>query len=366
MKQLTVLNVAFPFAPVKEDTVGGAEQVLLALDDAIISHKYNSIVVASENSEIKGELFACSLIYDKIIDKNIREKTYKIYRKIILDILQIRNVDLIHFHGIDYDQYIPSVNIPVLVTLHLPPSWYNPCALFTYHKNIFYNCVSAYQNSLCPNINGLLGIVENGVPIPSEYVKYKKYDYTVSMGRICPEKGYHIAFDAARRVNIPHLHAGTVFNYEEHVSYFNDQILPRCDNLRYHFIGNVGGAKKAKLLGAAKCILIPSLVPETSSLVAFEAMAQGTPVIAFKTGALQEIVIDGYNGYLVNNEIEMADAIKKVSQIDSWNCYTYVKKMHSLDRMINQYFELYFKLIKHSEDSVDIKEIIHSNRQESI
>ena len=102
----------------------------------------------------------------------------------------------------------------------------------------------------------------------------------MALGRICPEKGYHIALDAAARAGVPMVLAGEVFRYPAHEQYFRDEIAPRLDASR-RFIGPVGLHRKRRLLSEARCLLAPSLAPETSSLVAMEALACGTPVIAF-------------------------------------------------------------------------------------
>ncbi|HLV30496.1 MAG TPA: glycosyltransferase [Chitinispirillaceae bacterium] len=353
MKLNTILSVAFPFARIKEDTVGGAEQILSSLDNAITNRGYNSIVIASEGSNVKGELFAGPPVPDSIVDQQIRERTYKIYRKLISNVARIRNADVIHFHGVDFDKYLPSIKIPVLVTLHLPVPWYNHEFISENKKNIYFNCVSGYQNSTCDNIHGLLGAIDNGIPVPLQPLRCKRCNFTLSMGRVCPEKGYHIAFDAAKKAKLAHLHAGKVFPYIEHIKYYREQILPRCDNFRYRFIGSAGISEKKRLLCSARCLLIPSLVQETSSLVALEAMAYGTPVIAFRAGALNEIVKDGYNGYLVNDEKEMAEAINMTHLINSCDCYRYVKEKYSIDKMVNQYFQLYSRLTEYNGSDTD-------------
>src|SRR5207249_5576489 len=129
-----------------------------------------------------------------------------------------------------------------------------------------------------------------------------------ALGRICPEKGFHFALQAAKMARADLLLAGQVFPYASHVEYFESKIVPRLDERR-QFVGPVGFHRKKRLLSKAKCLLVPSTVNETSSLVAMEALAAGTPVIAFPSGALPEIVEHGRTGYLVSDVKEMAQAI---------------------------------------------------------
>jgi len=102
-------------------------------------------------------------------------------------------------------------------------------------------------------------------------------------------------------------------------------------------------------LSQARCLLVPSQVAETSSLVAMEALASGTPVIAFPSGALTEIVEHGRTGFLVENETEMADAIKAVGELKSEDCRESAQRRFSADRMVKQYFEAYAAIARSSD-----------------
>jgi glycosyltransferase involved in cell wall biosynthesis len=164
------------------------------------------------------------------------------------------------------------------------------------------------------------------------------------LGRICPEKGFHIALDAAVRARIPALLAGDVFRYEAHERYFRDEIVPRLDGLR-RFIGPVGLARKRRLLAAARCLLVPSLAPETSSLVAMEALACGTPVIAFPSGALPDIVEHEKTGFLVHDAREMAHAIEAAGRLDPEVCRRTARARFALDTMTRRYVALYKQLV---------------------
>jgi glycosyltransferase involved in cell wall biosynthesis len=129
-------------------------------------------------------------------------------------------------------------------------------------------------------------------------VRPRKSCFALILGRVCREKGFDDALEASRRADIPLLLAGAVFPYADHQAFFRDHIAPRLDRRR-RWIGAVAGRSKQRLLAKARCLLVPSKVPETSSLVAMEALAAGTPVVAYRTGALPEIVEDGRTGLLV-------------------------------------------------------------------
>ena len=108
----------------------------------------------------------------------------------------------------------------------------------------------------------------------------------------------HLGLDAAAIASVPVLVGGQVFPYPDHERYFADEIAPRLTGTRC-FLGPVAFARKRRLLTAARCLLIRCRVPEAISLVAMEALACGTPVIAFRAGALPKIIEDGRTGFLV-------------------------------------------------------------------
>lgn len=341
----TVLSVAYPLAPVGPDAAGGAEQVLTMLDAALTRAAHRSVVIACEGSKAEGSLYPIPRVQGTF-DDNARRLIQEASRIAIERALERWPVDIVHMHGIDFDRYLPPPGVPVLVTLHLPIEWYAPEAFCLRRPKTYLQCVSAAQQRTCPPGGPLLPyVIENGIPVDQLPRRVRKRDFAVALGRICPEKGFHVALDAAARAGIPLLLAGEVFPYEAHERYFREAIRPRLDRQR-RFIGPVGLVRKRRLLSAARCLLAPSLAPETSSLVAMEALACGTPIVAFPSGALPDILEHGKTGFLVRNEQEMADAIRAAESLDSAACRRVARERFSADRMVRQYFELYERLIK--------------------
>lgn len=336
---LTILSVAFPFAPVGPDSVGGAEQVCCALDGALVRAGHRSLVVACEGSQVAGTLLPVPAV-EGTLDDAARAAAHDTVCRIIARALDQHPVDLIHLHGIDFHAYLPPPGIPALVTLHLPLDWYPADALRPTRPDTWLHPVSRSQTRSAPPGARLLPPIENGVAVERLLIRVPKRRFAVALGRICPEKGFHHALDAARLADFQLLLAGCAYAYPDHERYFRTEIQPRLDPKR-RFLGPVGFGRKRWMLGAARCLLAPSLVPETSSLVAMESLAAGTPVVAFPSGALADIVDPGVTGFLVRDAQEMADAIADCDRLDPDACRAQARTRHSAEAMLDRYLTLY-------------------------
>jgi glycosyltransferase involved in cell wall biosynthesis len=332
---MLILSVAYPFAPVGPDAVGGAEQILTALDGAL---GRRSVVIAREGSVCEGTLIPLPAF--AAIDEGAREAGYRRVRGAIAEALERFPVDLIHFHGVDFPAYLPPDGRPALATLHLPIHLYSPQALFPRRPGTWLHCVSESQRRDCPPGVPLLPTVPNGVDLAALRPGPRKRGFALCLGRICREKGYHEAMDAAREAGLPLLLAGEVFPYEDHRRYFREEIEPRLGK-GARFLGPLGLARKRRLLAAARCLIVPSRIAETSSLVSMEALACGTPVVAFRAGALPEIVEPGRTGFLVSDVPEMAQALKNLDSLDPAVCRAEAERRFSAETMISRYFSLY-------------------------
>jgi glycosyltransferase involved in cell wall biosynthesis len=339
---LTVLNVAFPLAPVRPDTAGGAEQVLLQIDSALVHAGHCSIVLACEGSEIAGTLIEVPAECAPFNDHTHR-RAQKRHAAAIKHALYSQRIDVVHLHGLDFHTYLPPAGPPVLITLHLPLELYPPEALIPSRPNTWLHCVSPAQHAARPRNAAFLPPISNGVVLRPAGPR-NSGDFALYLGRICPEKGVHLAIEAAKRANVPLVIAGTVFPYEAHMRYFHEEIAPRLDSER-RFIGSIRPAERDSLLSQARCLLLPSLIEETSSLVAREALAAGTPVIAFPRRALLEILKHGHNGFVVDCIEQMADGIAAADSINPDACRRTASQF-PLARMIEEYFALYRRLAR--------------------
>ena len=346
-RPLTVLSVAYPLAPVGPDSVGGAEQVLSAVDRALVAAGHRSVVVAQEGSAVAGALRPVPRPAGAL-DDAARERAQADTARAVAEALRAERVDAVHLHGIDFHAYLPPPGPPALVTLHLPPSWYPAEALRPFRPGTWLHGVSASQHAalLEARAEPLLPPVPNGVPVEAlGAARHARRSFALALGRVCPEKGQHLALEAARAAGVPLLLGGAVYPYEAHERYFAEEVAPRLDRSR-RFLGPVGFARKRRLLAAARCVLVPSTAPETSSLVAMEAAACGTPVVAFPSGALPEVVEHGRTGFLVPpGPAAMAEAIGRVGALlDPEGIRRAARARFSDARMAGEYLALFRRL----------------------
>jgi glycosyltransferase involved in cell wall biosynthesis len=346
--ELTVLSVAFPFAPVGRDAVGGAEQILGTLDEALVARGHRSIVIACEGSKTAGELIPVRIPSGRL-DGGRRKLVTGQVQEAIDGVVRFHHIDIVHMHGFDFFEYTVPGHIPLLVTLHLPIPWYPERAWSIPHPRVHFQCVSAEQRAAWTGTADKVSVIANGVPLPP-FRREARQDFAVVMGRICPEKNAHEALEAATLRGTRVFIAGQVFPYAEHEQYFAQKISPWLSKQKpsHRFLGPLSREERWRLLSSARCLLHPTLAPETSSLAAMEALAAGTPVIAYRSGALAGIVEHGVTGFLVSQISEMADAIGRVDSLSSEDCRGAAERRFSQSRMIEQYFELYEELLRES------------------
>jgi glycosyltransferase involved in cell wall biosynthesis len=337
---MRVLNVAFPLLAVGPGSGGGAEQILHLLDRGLAERHIDSLAIAAETSQVSGKLWPTPLACKEITEAK-RSEAHTIHLCTIEKVLRSEHVDVIHFHGLDFGAYVPDTSVPKVVTLHLPVPWYDPDSL--HGPGIHLVAVSETQAASAGD-KTISRVVRNGIDITKHLPADGERTSLLWLGRVCPEKGTHIALEVARRADLPIIVAGPVHPFAFHRDYFRRQVEPLLDSKRV-YVGPVGLEEKAKLLSSARALLIPSLAPETSSLVAMEAASSGTPTVAFRSGALPEVVQDEVTGFITDDAEHMVQALDRIGDISPVQCREYAVEHFSSERMVNDYVELYRDLL---------------------
>lgn len=343
--------MAYPFARVGPAAVGGAESILTALEADLVRDGYRSLVVAAEGSQVAGTLVPIGQPAG-LLTEQARLRTTGLVQAALDHLFATQDISLVHMHGIDFHLYRFPPGIPVLVTLHLPPSWY-PDHIWQLPEQFHLVCVSRSQLEACPApARARLHVVPNGVALPPPGPRPGRHPFALMLSRICPEKNLHAGFDAARLAGVPCILGGEVFPYDAHLRYLREQIEPRL-GAGARWPGPITGDRKRRFLQAARAVLIPSLAPETSSLLAMEALAAGTPVVAFRSGALPEIVDSGQTGFLVDSTEQMAAAIREIDSIDPAHCRAVAQQRFGFTPMAEHYRMAYSNLLSRATPAED-------------
>jgi len=345
-RMLRILYVAYPLLPISEHSAGGAEQMLLALEREMHARGHHTTVAACATSQVAGKLFATG---DPTESADQFERCSQQQTRALLDWLgsgAVSRFDLIHDMSGGFWQHADGLQLPVMATLHLPPSLYKHANFSVVPECVSFNCVSRSQVSEFRGLPRVLGVAPNGIAVtrfPEQLVPQHNREYLLWLGRICEEKGAHTALDVAHALNAKIIIAGTIYPFLYHQKYFAREVLPRLRRAgnQAKYIGQPSFAEKVDLLRNARALLITSEVNETSSVVAMEAGACGTPVVALRRGALPEVVADDITGVLVNDAHEMMAALPRVADIQPEDCRRYAEQHYSAQRMADAYEELY-------------------------
>jgi glycosyltransferase involved in cell wall biosynthesis len=203
--------------------------------------------------------------------------------------------------------------------------------------------ISRSQALRAPAEVRIADVVPNPVRVDRWPLRTEKQDYLLWVGRMDPVKGAHRAIRAARLAGRRLVLAGPVQPGQE--SYYRERVESQIDDSTARYIGEVGGAEKRDLFADAAALLMPISWQEPFGMVMVEALACGTPVIAFAEGAASEIVIDGVNGMLVADEAEMAGAVDRLDSIDAAVCRASVAARYDISITVSGYEAVYDRAI---------------------
>ena len=199
--------------------------------------------------------------------------------------------------------------------------------------------ISDSQRARAPPSLAGMPVIPNPIAVDDWPLRSEKDEYLLWIGRLTPEKGPQRAIEVARRARRPLVIAGPV--QPGHEAFFEAEIQPLLDGERVRFVGEIGGQPKRELFARATALLMPIRWPEPFGMVMIEALACGTPVLAFPEGAATEIVINGENGFLVADEAEMARAVPALGRLDPWRCRASVSRRFDVEAVAAAYEAIY-------------------------
>jgi glycosyltransferase involved in cell wall biosynthesis len=251
--------------------------------------------------------------------------------------------DLIHFH-IDYLHFPLSVRqyIPTVTTLHGRLDLPDLVPLYQMFPTMPVVSISNSQRVPLPGINWL-GTVYHGLPEDLYTFRETPGTYLAFLGRIAPEKGIEQAIAIAQQVGIPLKIAAKVDRADR--EYFQQVVQPLLKNSLVEYVGEVGEGKKEAFLGEAYALLFPIDWPEPFGLVMIEAMACGTPVIAYPRGSVPEVLEDGVTGWIVEGIEEAVQAVERVPTLSRSRCRQVFEERFSASRMAHDYLRIYRRLL---------------------
>jgi glycosyltransferase involved in cell wall biosynthesis len=328
-----LLLVAYPLLPVSEASAGGAEQILFTLERELLARGWKTEVAACAGSIVSGQLMATGAAPQALDGFAEREREHT---ERVVEACANSEFSLVLDHSGHFFRHASRVRGCVLATLHLPRSLYGEQAFVDLPGNVYFNCVSESQRAEFTDLPRMLGVVRNGIGVERFAIAGRKSDYVLWLGRICPEKAPHLAIQAAKLAGVPIVVAGQVYPFRWHEDYWQSKVKPLIDDDRVRWVPLPSFAEKTRLLREARALLVTSQVAETTSLVALEAMASGTPVIAFGAGALSEVV-SKETGFIVGSVEEMAEACSAVSGIRAMDCRARVAREYSARAMTDGY-----------------------------
>jgi glycosyltransferase involved in cell wall biosynthesis len=247
--------------------------------------------------------------------------------------------DLIH-NSFDFLPltYSALVSTPVLTTIH---GFSSPAIVPVYEK---YNRHGAYvaisQADRHPCLD-YLATIHHGIDTDAFAVDVPTGGYLLFFGRIHPEKGAAEAIEVARRVGLPLVMAGIVQDQR----YYDEQVAPHVDNRRVHFLGPVGADQRSTVLGGAVALLHLISFDEPFGFSVVEAMACGTPVVAFSRGSMPELIDDARSGFLVEDVDEAVGAVSRTGGLDRAAIRRWAVERFGRDRMVDDYLTAYSRVL---------------------
>jgi glycosyltransferase involved in cell wall biosynthesis len=322
---------------------GGTERIVSYLTEELVQLGHDVTLFASGDSETSAHLVAaCPRALWR--DAEVRETLPHHVRLMELVFRQVAQFDIVHFHT-DY-LHFPLVRrhrCPSVTTLHgmvHPP---DVAELFAEYPNVPLVSISDNQRSPLPDANWC-GTVYHGLPGDAFTFYPDQGSCLVYLGRLSPEKRVDRAIEIATRAGMPLKIAAKI--YPEERDYYHETLAPLiAANPLVEYLGEIGHRDKNILLGRAAALLFPIAWPEPFGLVMIEALACGTPVIAWRRGSVPEVVEDSVTGYIVESVDEAVRAVGRVQRLRRAACRRSFEERFDARRMARDYVRVYERAI---------------------
>jgi glycosyltransferase involved in cell wall biosynthesis len=346
---MKIAQVAPLYESVPPRLYGGTERVVSWLTEQLVLLGHDVTLFASGDSVTNARLVpmcAQSLRLDPTCIDAIAHHVLMIERVF----RQADEFDLVHFH-VDYLHFslCRRSQVPALTTLHgrldlpdLPP-------LFKTFRELPVVSISDAQREPLPWLNWQ-GTVPHGLPRNSLRFCPGPGSYLAFLGRISPEKGVEQAIETAISSGMPLKIAAKIDRADR--DYFARRVKPLLDHSLVEFVGEISDADKNEFLGHASALLFPISWPEPFGIVMIEAMACGTPVIAYPFGSVPEIIPPGICGFVVDDAKAAVDAVNRIEKIDRKRCRDYFERHFTDERMASDYVKIYQQLVPASRSPI--------------
>jgi len=328
---------------------GGTERVVAYLTDELVRRGHQVTLFASGDSVTSASLVPCC---DQALRLNPDVRDPVPYHVMMLD--QVRRLanefDILHFHiDILHFPLIRDIADRTLTTLHGRLDLPDLKPFYTAFAQFPLVSISDHQRKPMPPVNWV-GTVYHGLPSDLLPFRPNPEGYLAFLGRISPEKRPDRAIQIAAAAGLPLKIAAKVDKADQ--AYWEQVIGPMvAEHPNVEFIGEINEHEKAEFLGNASALLFPIDWPEPFGLVMIEAMACGTPVVAFRSGSVPEIIEDGVSGFIVESMEEAVAAVARIDQLPRAQVRECFERRFTVERMAENYVSIYRRLVESRRES---------------